>query len=629
MSNNLLSPTDHLQRQELLLRMEYEFEKEEFKRQTETMGIARKVKRGLCWYPVTPGRSYYNSLNQLVIEITHTEDTDIEHNFEFGRPVCFFRKGYDDKITYFNSIGTISYANETRMVVVMPGAGAILEVQSAKNLGVQLYFDETSYRTMFEALSDVIRAKGNRLAELRDIMLGTLKPGFRELYPVRFPWLNSTQENAVNKVLYARDVSIVHGPPGTGKTTTLVEAIYETLHREPQVLVCAQSNTAVDWICEKLVDRGVNVLRIGNPTRVNDKMLSFTYERRFEGHPAYSELWSIRKAMREMGGKHRGSYEERESARNRMGRLRDRATQLEIQINADLFDNAHVIASTLVSSNHRVLNGRRFGTLFIDEAAQALEAACWIAIRKADRVVLAGDHCQLPPTIKCYEAARGGLECTLMERVVANKPSTVSLLKVQYRMHEEIMKFPSQWFYNGELEAAPEIRYRGILDWDTPISWIDTSEMDFKEEFIGETFGRINKAEADLLLQELKAYINRIGGKRVLEERIDFGIISPYKAQVQYLRNKIKASGSLKPYRSLLTVNTVDGFQGQERDVIFISLVRANEDGQIGFLNDLRRMNVAITRARMKLVILGEANTLKHHKFYQKLIEYIKRISKT
>ena len=412
MSNNLLSPTDHLQRQELLLRMEYEFEKEEFKRQTETMGIARKVKRGLCWYPATPGRSYYNSLNQLVIEITHTEDTDIEHNFEFGRPVCFFRKGYDEKITYFNSIGTISYANETRMVVAMPGAGAILEVQSAENLGVQLYFDETSYRTMFEALSDVIRAKGNRLAELRDIMLGTLKPGFRELYPVRFPWLNSTQENAVNKVLNSRDVSIVHGPPGTGKTTTLVEAIYETLHREPQVLVCAQSNTAVDWICEKLVDRGVNVLRIGNPTRVNDKMLSFTYERRFEGHPAYSELWSIRKAMREIGGKHRGSYEERESARNRMSRLRDRATQLEIQINADLFDNAHVIASTLVSSNHRILNGRHFGTLFIDEAAQALEAACWIAIRKADRVVLAGDHCQLPPTIKCYEAERGGHECT-------------------------------------------------------------------------------------------------------------------------------------------------------------------------------------------------------------------------
>ena len=621
------SPIIHLQQQQLLLRMEYEYEKEEFKRQTENMGVARKVKRGLCWYPATPGRSYYNSLNQLVIEITHTENTDIEHNFEFGRPVCFFRQSADGKITYMNFTATVSYADETRMVAIMPGAGAVMEVQETDNLGVQLYFDETSYRTMFEALEDTLRSKGNRLAELRDILLGTSKAGFRELYPVRFPWLNSTQETAVNKVLCARDVAIVHGPPGTGKTTTLVEAIYETLHREPQVLVCAQSNTAVDWISEKLVDRGVNVLRIGNPTRVNDKMLSFTYERRFENHPLYPELWSIRKNLRELGSRaRRGSYDEREGVRSRMSRLRDRATALEIQINAELFDGAHVIASTLVSSNHRLLNGRRFGTLFIDEAAQALEAACWIAIRKADRVVLAGDHCQLPPTIKCYEAARGGLERTLMEKVVSNKPAVVSLLKVQYRMHEEIMKFPSQWFYNGELEAAPEVRNRGILDWDTPIHWIDTSEMDFKEEFVGETFGRINKAEADLLLSELKIYINRIGGNRILEEKIDIGIISPYKAQVQYLRSKIKADASLKPYRSLFTVNTVDGFQGQERDVIFISLVRTNEEGQIGFLNDLRRMNVAITRARMKLVILGEAETLKHHGFYRRLLEFIQNI---
>lgn len=630
MNNNKIdpgSPLLALQQQQILLRMEYEYEKEEFQRQTETMGIARKVKRGLCWYPVQTGRNYYNSLNQLVIEIIRTEDKDIEHAFEFGRPVCFFQQDYNGKIKYMNFTATVSFADEERMVVVLPGTSALLDVQNADYLGVQLYFDETSYRAMFNALEDVLRAKGNRLAELRDTLLGTLPIRRRELYPVRFPWLNSTQEEAVNKVLCAKDVAIVHGPPGTGKTTTLVEAIYETLHREPQVLVCAQSNTAVDWISEKLVDRGVNVLRIGNPTRVNDKMLSFTYERRFENHPLYPELWSIRKNLRELGSRaRRGSYDEREGVRSRMSRLRDRATALEIQINSELFDGAHVIASTLVSSNHRLLNGRRFGTLFIDEAAQALEAACWIAIRKADRVVLAGDHCQLPPTIKCYEAARGGLERTLMEKVVSNKPAVVSLLKVQYRMHEEIMKFPSQWFYNGELEAAPEVRYRGILDWDTPIHWIDTSEMDFKEEFVGETFGRINKAEADLLLSELKIYINRISGNRILEEKIDFGIISPYKAQVQYLRNKIKADASLKPYRSLFTVNTVDGFQGQERDVIFISLVRANEEGQIGFLNDLRRMNVAITRARMKLVIMGEADTLKHHGFYRKLLEFIQNI---
>lgn len=394
MNNNKIdpgSPLLALQQQQILLRMEYEYEKEEFQRQTETMGIARKVKRGLCWYPVQTGRNYYNSLNQLVIEIIRTEDKDIEHAFEFGRPVCFFQQDYNGKIKYMNFTATVSFADEERMVVVLPGTSALLDVQNADYLGVQLYFDETSYRAMFNALEDVLRAKGNRLAELRDTLLGTLPIRRRELYPVRFPWLNSTQEEAVNKVLCAKDVAIVHGPPGTGKTTTLVEAIYETLHRENQVLVCAQSNTAVDWIAEKLVDRGVPVLRIGNPTRVNDKMLSFTYERRFENHPAYTELWSVRKSIREISGHIRkGNYSERESMRNRISRLRDRATELEILINEDLFSSARVIASTLVSSNHRILEGRRFSTLFIDEAAQALEAACWIAIRKADRVIFAG-----------------------------------------------------------------------------------------------------------------------------------------------------------------------------------------------------------------------------------------------
>lgn len=604
--------------------MEYEYEKEEFKRQTETMGVARKVKRGLCWYPITTGRSYYNSLNQLVLEVSRQEDTDIEHNFEFGRPVCFFRQTADGSISYYHFQGTVSYADDSRMVVAMPGTGAILDLQEADHLGVQLYFDETSYRTMFDALHAVTSAKGNRLAELKEILIGNARPAFRELFPARFPWLNATQEAAVNRVLCAKDVAIVHGPPGTGKTTTLVEAIYETLHREPQVLVCAQSNTAVDWISEKLVDRGVNVLRIGNPTRVNDKMLSFTYERRFEGHPLYPELWSIRKELRQLGGKARkGNYNERESIRSRMSRLRDRATALELQINTALFDSAHVIASTLISSNHRLLNGHRFGTLFIDEGAQALEAACWTAIQKADRVILAGDHQQLPPTIQCCEAARRGLDHTLLEQVALHKPEAVSLLKIQYRMNEALMHFSSEWFYNGLLEAAPEVKHRSILDWDSPITWIDTSEMEFKEEFIGESFGRINKQEADLLIRQLETYIQRIGSERILEERIDIGIISPYKAQVQYLRAKIRSNAALRPFRSLLTVNTVDGFQGQERDVIFISLVRANEKGEIGFLRDLRRMNVAITRAKMKLIILGDAPTLKRHTFYKRLLEYI------
>mgnify|MGYP000422255720 CR=1 FL=1 len=617
------SPLVDLQHQYDLLQKEYEYEKETYRQQSERTGLRKRVAQGLCWYPVTPGRSYYNSLNQLVIEIERTEDREIEHNFEYGRPVCFFAADISGKFKYLDFSATISYVQEDRMVVVLPTPSALMDIQGKSNdLGVQLYFDETSYKTMFSALSDVMRAKNNQLSHLRDVLLGQEKPGQRELFPIRFPWLNRSQEKAVNKVLGAKQVSIVHGPPGTGKTTTLVEAIYETLHRENQVMVCAQSNMAVDWISEKLVDRGVPVLRIGNPTRVNDKMLAFTYERRFESHPDYPQLWSIRKAIRELYGRSRKGAE-RENIRQKINSLKDRATELEIRINEALFGEARVIACTLVSSANRILTGRKFSTLFIDEAAQALEPACWIAIRKADRVILAGDYCQLPPTIKCMEAARGGLDRTLMQEIADNKPDTVSLLKVQYRMNDEIMRFSSEWFYQGELKSAPEVKYRSILDYDTPIEWINTEGMECNEEFVGESFGRINKEEAALSISQLTNYINKIGKDRFLEERIDVGLISPYKAQVQYLRQLIKRDAFFKPYRHLITINTVDGFQGQERDVILISLVRANEEGQIGFLNDLRRMNVAITRARMKLIILGDASTLTKHPFYKKLYEYI------
>ncbi|MBQ8190211.1 MAG: AAA family ATPase [Bacteroidaceae bacterium] len=606
-----------------LLRLEYEHEKETYRQQTELMGIARKVKRGIAWYPLNVGRSYYNSLNQLVVEVFRTEDSDIEHNFEYGRPICFFTQNLEGKVKFLSFTATVSYADEERMVVVIPSTDALVELQAADRVGVQLYFDEHTYRLMFEALNQVIKAKGNRLAELRDIFHGNAPTSTYHFAPTRFPWLNPSQEEAVNKVLWAKDVAVVHGPPGTGKTTTLVEAIYETLHRENQVLVCAQSNMAVDWISEKLVDRGIHVLRIGNPTRVNDKMLSFTYERRFEAHPDYPQLWSIRKAIRELYQQHRKGRSE--NMHQKINALKDRATELEIRINADLFNEARVVACTLAGSAHRVMTGMKFATLFIDEAAQALEPACWIAIRRADRVILAGDHCQLPPTVKCQEAVRGGLAHTLMQTIVKRKPEAVSLLKIQYRMNEDIMRFSSDWFYGGSLQAAPEVKYRGILDYDTPMVWINTEGMDCNEEFVGESFGRINKAEARLTLEQLQTYITRIGKQRILEERIDFGVISPYKAQVQYLRQSIRREPFFKPFHHLISINTVDGFQGQERDVIVISLVRANEEGQIGFLNDLRRMNVAITRARMKLIILGDASTLTRHPFYKKLYEYIEK----
>lgn len=619
------SPVLYLQHQYEFLQIEYEYEKEQFKQQTELMGIGRKIKRGMCWYPLNLGRNYYNALNQLVIEVERREDKDIEHQFEYGRPVCFFTQDVSGKLNYLNFVATVNYVDEDRMVVILPSVDALLALQSKEVVGVQLYFDETSYRLMFEALKQVIGAKNNRLAELRDIFHGTQPASTFSFHPLRFPWLNATQEEAVNKVLHAKDVAIVHGPPGTGKTTTLVEAVYETLHRENQVLVCAQSNMAVDWISEKLVDRGVSVLRIGNPSRVNDKMLSFTYERRFESHPDYPQLWSIRKAIRELYARSRKGAE-REAVRQKINSLKDRATELEIRINESLFSEARVIACTLVGSANRLLTGQKFGTLFIDEAAQALEAACWIPIRKADRVILAGDHCQLPPTVKAPEALRAGLGHTLMQTIVKNKPDTVSLLKLQYRMNDEIMRFSSEWFYGGMLQSAPEVKYRSILDFDTPIEWINTEGLDCNEEFIGENYGRINKSEAELSIEQLKGYITKIGRERFLDERIDVGMISPYKAQVQYLRRLVRNDAFFKPYRQAITINTVDGFQGQERDVILISLVRANEEGQIGFLNDLRRMNVAITRARMKLIILGDASTLTRHAFYKKLYTYIESL---
>ena len=601
--------------------MEYEYEKSEFERLSGEQGVMRRVARGQCWFPVRLGRSYYNSLNRFVVEVARDEVADdVDSAFEYGRQVRFFYEALDGKIIYRNFPAMVSFCDGGHMAVVLPSTSALKEIDGVARLGVDLAFDETSFAAMREVLDDVASAKGSRLAELRDVLCGFVAPGFRELQPMTFPWLNASQQRAVNKTLCCRDVMVVHGPPGTGKTTTLVEAVYETLRREPQAMVCAQSNAAVDWICGKLIDRGVPVLRVGNPARVDDKVLSATYERQFEAHPDYPELWGVRKAIREVSaGRRRMSRADASALSNRLHNLRRRAVELEVKIQVEIFESARVVASTLVGSDNAVLKGRRFTTLYIDEAGQALEAACWIAIRKADRVIFAGDHCQLPPTVKSVEAERAGLSRSLMETVVDKCRSAVELLTVQYRMNEAIMRFSSDWFYGGRLQAAEEVKCRGILDFDSPVEWLDTSEMDFSEKYVSATGGRVNPGEGEFMLDSLEAYIKRIGEKRVEDENLDFAVISPYKAQVSWLRRNAKKRNVLRRLKGKIAINTIDGFQGQERDVVFISLVRSNDDGKIGFLSDLRRMNVAMTRARMKLVIIGSAATLTRHPFYEKL----------
>lgn len=662
---NFTSAASAIEKQKGLLQLEYEEEKQAFNRITDRMGLQRLVQRGNAWFPIRIGRSYYNSLNQRVVEIHRLYSTDgspleeeleeDSHNFEFGKPIAFFtvpseeeggvKRGplrRSDRAQENNGkqnirfTGTVSYVDGNRMVCAIPDSASLSDLEGIRS-GVMLSFDETSYRVMMNALDYTLNAKG-RLGYLRDLFYNPQQKAERLSFePLGFRYLNAVQEKGVNEVLRAKDVAVVHGPPGTGKTTTLVEAIYETLRREKQVLVCAQSNMAVDWICEKLVDRGIHVLRIGNPSRVNDKMLSFTYERRFADHPDYPDLWRLRKDIRDLRSMRRRA----DNWHQKMDRLTSRATELEIRINNDLFNSAHVIASTLVGSAARQLEGMRFSTLFIDEAAQALEAAAWIPIRRAGRVILAGDHCQLPATVKSYEAMRRGLGRSLMERIVDNHPETVTLLTTQYRMNRDIMGFPGRWFYDGRMSAAPEVAERRILENDIAVEWLDTSEIRleqeredpesvdqdaYEESLTNDGFGRINRDEALLTLLALQSYISRIGRERFEEERLDVGVISPYRAQTQYLKRLLKCVEFFRPIRNQITVATVDGFQGQERDIIVISMVRSNERGEIGFLSDLRRMNVAMTRARMKLLIVGNLPTLCRHPFYRELHDYIENL---
>lgn len=634
--------TSHFSTLDELLKMEQDYEHAAYSRSLSADNISGRVCEADCKYPIVINGSGFNALNQLILTISYeTDDEELENDFEPGRPVKIFHLSPDGStIVELNHLCFVDSYKEGVIMLQLPNKASLASLQAkAENhlLGIRASIDDTSYQVMHEALGAAMRSTDEKFVRLRDTLIGNLKPRFRKfgtvneaatntssLYgqPPLVPWLNHSQNEAIRKAVAALDVAIIHGPPGTGKTTTLVEAIFETLQRETQVLVCAPSNAAVDWISEQLSKRGLNVLRIGNPLKMSDEMLACSYERRYADHPDYPELWNIRRTI----------YNSQTSKlnANKLHRLRKRQMELEIKINSDLFEQASVVSCTLIGSAYHIMEHRHFGTLFIDEAAQTLEPACWTAILKADRVILGGDHQQLPPTVKCVEAARKGLADTLMQHITRTKPECVTLLDTQYRMHRDIMDFPSRWFYHGKLKAAPEVADRLVHLMDTPLTWIDThcsplrNEVTAKEKRL-KSGSLTNSDEAKLVVHTLRDYIDMIGLERIAGDNVDFGIISPYHAQVRLIRRLLKMQRFYRRLKGQISVHTVDGFQGQERDVIVISMVRDNDERQIGFLGDLRRMNVAITRARMKLIIIGNSETLSKHRFYNALFEHFKK----
>lgn len=600
-----------------LVAQELREELEAYRRNVEDRGqtLTGSIREADCRYPVNLGALAYNAVGQPTVEVRYEVDEDeVELDFEPGKPATLFTidNGTVSELHYQCYVDRMGSGVMWLSMPSKAAAQSLIAVAQQRMVGVQLGVDNTSFRVMTEALNEAERKENERFVRLREVVLGQRLPSRCVMPRVSLPWLNQSQQDAIQGALEAQEVAIVHGPPGTGKTTTLVEAIVETLRRETQVLVCAPSNAAVDWISTQLMRRGIHVLRVGNPLRMSDEMLECSYERRYAAHPDYHELWSIRRALQD------GVKGEQAA------RLRSRETELEVKINADLFAEARVVSCTLIGSAYRLMERRHFGTLFIDEAAQALEPACWAAMLRADRVVMGGDHQQLPPTVKSVEAARGGLADTLMQKIAHRMPQCVSLLTVQYRMNEAIMEFPSRWFYGGRLQAAPEAAHRQVSALDNPLTWIDTSHLGYGEKR-SHGMSLSNAQEARLLIHTLRDYIEMVSVQKVESDRIDFGIITPYRGQARLIRRLLKMQHYFRRLRRSISVGTVDGFQGQERDVVVISMVRDQQGGgSIGFLRDLRRMNVAMTRARMKLIIIGSADTLGHHRFYRELIEHVR-----
>ncbi len=613
-----------------LLKTEREEDHTQYRKLTEQSSVAERRANGLTWYPIAIRGSEMSRGDYLTVEVERTTHQDISHQLRTGMPAVFFGN-HDPKTDRVE--GTISHQNGNRLKITLR-TDELPDFARDGKLGIDVLFDDNSYDEMQVALKSANEISDKPEGNLVRILTGEKAPTFHENLPKIFiPKLNESQLLAVDKILTANELAIIHGPPGTGKTTTLVQAIKALIKQDNQkILVVAPSNTAVDLLSEKLSEEGLNVLRVGNPARVTERLMSLTLDAKMSEHPMIKNAKILKKQANEyknMAHKYKKSFGKSERDQRKLlfeeaHKIMKEVGNTEQYIIDDLVAKAQVITATLVGSNHYTVRNVKFKTVVIDEAGQALEPACWIPILKAEKVILAGDHCQLAPTIKSNEAAKSGLSTTLLEKCVALHPEAVTLLEEQYRMNEQIMAHSSKIFYENKLKAHHSVAKHLLFESDSPLLFIDTAGCSFDEKLDGTS--SINPEEARFLFKHLSLFTNELKTHFSVENFPSIAIISPYKQQINILKEQLEHSPDLQEYLSKISVNTIDSFQGQERDIVYISLTRSNAEGAIGFLSDIRRMNVSMTRARKKLVVIGDSATLASSPFYADFITFSQEI---
>lgn len=614
-----------------LLFLEKEADRSAYQKLAGTTTVAHRREAGISWYPVAIRGTEIGRGDYLTVEIERTTHQDIPHQLRFGQSAMLF-SNHDPKAHHVS--GTISFQGGDRLKLSLR-VDELPDWASDGKLGVDLLFDEASYAEMESALREAAQIVEKRdEGKLARVLIGEAAPTFHEEEKLAaIPGLNPSQQAAVEKILAAGDLAVVHGPPGTGKTTTIVQAIRTLVARDHQkVLVVAPSNAAVDLLSEKLAAAGLTVLRIGNPARVSERLAALTLDSRMAAHPQMKEIKKLKKQaaeFRTMAHKYKRNFgraerEQRQALFDEARKIMKDVGRTEQYITDDLIAKAQVITATLVGANHYTVRGLRYGTVVVDEAGQGTEPATWIPALKGEKLILAGDHLQLPPTIKSEEAARKGLSTTLLEKLATKYPDSVALLEEQYRMNARIMQYSSDVFYGGRLKAHASVADHALYPGDDVLLFIDTAGCGFEEKAEGTS--TTNPEEAQFLIRHLAVLATELEQRAELGAFPSVAVISPYKMQLHELHEALIHTPALAPHLAAISVNTIDSFQGQERDVVYISMTRSNGEQSIGFLSDIRRMNVAMTRARKKLVVIGDSATLSVHPFYKDFVAYAERI---